>query len=258
MVDLPALWFSIWGLTTSQSCCVAGAHVMWFGALLVSSGEVWYTLLEPWASCQIRKIAGAHAPGMPGTFSPSSQVSDPDMHHGTCVTHVPWCKPGSLTSGFLWNWRGGGGGGRSRHSRRMRNLQFSVSGKRPMGQHTIFSIHVLLLGQWMHLRLRLPLLLLMIISCFSFVCYKASLISSGITGGPLMSTHSCVQIWWLLRKCGAYAGQKSTAGLSPSYHLRNHLTNTIYLEPITNEEIRKIIMSLKQGAPGYDEIKTIY
>ena len=59
----------------------------------------------PWASCQIRKIAGAHAPGMPGTFSPSPRVRDPDMHHGTCVTHVPWCMPGSLTSGFLWNWR---------------------------------------------------------------------------------------------------------------------------------------------------------
>ena len=63
--------------------------------------------LWPWASCQIRKIADAHAPGMPGTFSPSPQVSDPDMHHGTCVTHVPWCMPGSLTSGFLWNWRRG-------------------------------------------------------------------------------------------------------------------------------------------------------
>ena len=60
-----------------------------------------------WASYQIRKIAGAHAPGMPGTFSPSPQVSDPDMHHGTCVTHVPWCKPGSLTSGLLWNRRRG-------------------------------------------------------------------------------------------------------------------------------------------------------
>ena len=60
-----------------------------------------------WASCQIRKIAGAHAPGMPGMFSPSPQVSDPNMHHGTCVTHVPWCMPGSLTSGFLWNRRRG-------------------------------------------------------------------------------------------------------------------------------------------------------
>ena len=26
-------------------------------------------------------------------------VSDPGMHHGTCVTHVPWCMSGSLTSG---------------------------------------------------------------------------------------------------------------------------------------------------------------
>ena len=26
-------------------------------------------------------------------------VRDPDMHHGTCVTHVPWCKSGSLTRG---------------------------------------------------------------------------------------------------------------------------------------------------------------
>ena len=86
--------------------------------------------LTPWASYQIRKIAGAHAPGMPGTFSPSQQVSDPDMHHGTCVTHVPWCMPGSLTSGFLWNRRRGKK--RSRHSRRMRNLQFYVSGKRPI------------------------------------------------------------------------------------------------------------------------------
>ena len=26
-------------------------------------------------------------------------VSDPGMHHGTCVTHVPWCMSGSLTHG---------------------------------------------------------------------------------------------------------------------------------------------------------------
>ena len=75
------------------------------------------------------KLRDAHAPGMPGTFPPPSRVSDPDMHHGTCVTHVPWSMPGSLISGFLWNrWRGK----RSRHSRRMRNTHFYVSGKRPM------------------------------------------------------------------------------------------------------------------------------
>ena len=60
-----------------------------------------------WASCQIRKLAGAHAPGMPGTYSSLPRVSDPDLHHGTCVTHVPWCMPGSLTSGFLWSRRWG-------------------------------------------------------------------------------------------------------------------------------------------------------
>ena len=26
-------------------------------------------------------------------------VNDPNMHHGTCVMHVPWCMSGSLTSG---------------------------------------------------------------------------------------------------------------------------------------------------------------
>ena len=65
---------------------------------------------------------------MPGAFSPAPRVSDPDMHHGTCVTHVPLCIPGSLTSGVIWSrWRVK----RSRHSWRMRNPQFYVSGKRP-------------------------------------------------------------------------------------------------------------------------------
>ena len=69
--------------------------------------------------------------GLPGTFSPLPRVSDHDMHHGTCVTHVPGCMPGSLTSGFLWSrWRGK----RSRHSRRMHNPQFYVSTKRPMAE----------------------------------------------------------------------------------------------------------------------------
>ena len=71
----------------------------------------------------------AHAPGMPGTFSPPPRVSDPDMHRGTSLTHGPWCMSGSLTSDFLrsrWRVR------RSRHSRRMRNPQFYVSGKWPM------------------------------------------------------------------------------------------------------------------------------
>ena len=52
------------------------------------------------------KLLVTHAPGMPGMFTPPRRFSDPDMHHGTCVTHVSWYMPGSLTSGFLWNrWR---------------------------------------------------------------------------------------------------------------------------------------------------------
>ena len=67
----------------------------------------------------------AHAPDMPWTFTPPPRVSNPDMHHGTCVTHVPWCMPGSITDGFLRSRRRGK---RSRHSRRMRNPQSYVSG----------------------------------------------------------------------------------------------------------------------------------
>ena len=79
------------------------------------------------------KLRVAHAPGIPETFSPPLWVSDPDMHHGTCVTQGPWCMPGLLTSGFLWSrWRGK----RSRHSQRMCNPQFYVSGKRPMAMRS--------------------------------------------------------------------------------------------------------------------------
>ena len=58
-----------------------------------------------WASCQIRKIAGCACAGNAGNVFPGRRfrrkplVSDPGMHHGTCVTHVPWCMTGSLTCG---------------------------------------------------------------------------------------------------------------------------------------------------------------
>ena len=53
------------------------------------------------------KLWVAHVLGMLETFSPPPQVSVPDMHHGTYVTHVPWCMPGSLINGFLWLVGGG-------------------------------------------------------------------------------------------------------------------------------------------------------
>ena len=72
------------------------------------------------------KLRVAHAPGM---FSPLSRVSDPDLHHGTWATHVPCCMPGSLTSDFRWSRCRRK---RSRQSRRMRDPQIYLSGKRPI------------------------------------------------------------------------------------------------------------------------------
>ena len=63
-------------------------------------------------------------------------VSDPGMHHGTCVTHVLWCMSGLLSRP---QWRGK----HYRHPRRMRNPQFCVSGKRPM----VLNIQ----DEWVHL-----------------------------------------------------------------------------------------------------------
>ena len=53
----------------------------------------------------------------------------PDTGNTGNVTHMPWCMSGALISGFLWSrWRGK----HTRPSRRMRNPQFYVSGKRPI------------------------------------------------------------------------------------------------------------------------------
>ena len=103
-----------------------------FGFLFKSSNH------EPLA--RYIKLRVAHAPWMPLTFSLPLRVSNPDMHHGTCVTHVLLCMPGSLTSIFLWSrWRG---------KRSWRNQQFYVSGKRPMIRSIVFHFICLSVGQF--------------------------------------------------------------------------------------------------------------
>ena len=58
-----------------------------------------------WASYQIRKIACCACARNAGNVFPRRRlqgkplVSDHGMHHGTCVTHVPWYMSGSLTCG---------------------------------------------------------------------------------------------------------------------------------------------------------------
>ena len=77
--------------------------VIGLGFSLVSIESSWW--LIPWASYQIRKVAGYACAGNAGNVSPRRRlqrkplVNDPGMHHGTCVTHVPWCMSGSLTRG---------------------------------------------------------------------------------------------------------------------------------------------------------------
>ena len=75
------------------------ARQIWCACRCFVSGNIKGTC----ASYQIRNITGCACAGKAGTVSPHPRVSDPDMHHGTCVTHVPWCMPGPLTGSFLWN-----------------------------------------------------------------------------------------------------------------------------------------------------------
>ena len=58
--------------------------------------------LSTWTSCHICKIAGCACAGNAGDVFPAS-AGKRSRHYGTCVTHVPRCMPGSLTSGFLWS-----------------------------------------------------------------------------------------------------------------------------------------------------------
>ena len=86
-------------------------------------------LNDQWASYQIRKIAGCACARNAGNVFPCRQfqrkplVSDPGMHHSTCVPHVPWCMSGSLTCGD--------GGKRSR---RMRTRNFAYLARGPWHQ----------------------------------------------------------------------------------------------------------------------------
>ena len=123
----------------SYRCCVARLfHVP--NNMQMSIG---FVCVPKWASYQICKIVGCACSGNAGNVSPPPRVCDPDIHHGTCV---PWCMPGLLTSGFLWGWWLGK---RSRHSRRMRNPQSYVSGRRPVhrANNVIWMLQIHLLHQ---------------------------------------------------------------------------------------------------------------
>ena len=45
--------------------------------------------------------------------------------------------------------------------------------------------------------------------------------------------------------------------LSPLHFMGDPIKNSIYLCPVTSSEISEILRSLKNGAPGYDEISAV-
>ena len=104
-------------LTHEPTC--AGSNWVWITTYIPH--HLWnvFVLLTYGPLARCLKLRVAH---VPGTFSPPLRDSDPDMHHGKCVTHLPRCMSGSLTRGFLWNlwW-----GKRSPHPRCMCNPYFT-------------------------------------------------------------------------------------------------------------------------------------
>ena len=86
----------------STHYCVQKPYLMKIITLLANNGIHGSPCMLSWASCLIRKIVGCACTGNAGKVFPRRRlqrkplVSDPCVHHGTCVTHVPWCMSGSL------------------------------------------------------------------------------------------------------------------------------------------------------------------
>ena len=105
-------WWQLCWCDATKTCHEPGGHLCTFAegqcsafSHKVDIGNVCGCNTVPWASYQIRKIACCACAGNAGNVFPRHRlqrkplVSDPGMHHGTCVTHVPWCMSGSLTRG---------------------------------------------------------------------------------------------------------------------------------------------------------------
>ena len=99
-----------------------------------------WDLAQQWASYQICKITDGlrmrrefRKRLVRHRLQRKPLVSDSGMHHATCVTHVPWCmwdRYLAVAGKRFWH---------SRDSRRMRNPQFCVSGRRPMVKKSLIS-----------------------------------------------------------------------------------------------------------------------
>ena len=70
-----------------------------FGASEISTGKVSMCLLPDTQNYGMRMRLECRECFPHHRLQRKPLISDPGMHHGTCVTHVPWCMSGSLTRG---------------------------------------------------------------------------------------------------------------------------------------------------------------
>ena len=73
---------------------------VWFGAFLwLVDGTGCHGPLARYVNCGLRVRRECRERFPRHRFQRKPLVRDPGMHHGTCVSHVPWCMSGSLTRG---------------------------------------------------------------------------------------------------------------------------------------------------------------
>ena len=77
--------------------------MIWWKQIISGNFNMPLCCIPLWTSCQIRNIASYACTGNTGNVSSPPRVSHPGMHHGKCVTHVSWCMPWWLNSGYLWS-----------------------------------------------------------------------------------------------------------------------------------------------------------
>ena len=94
----------------------------------------------PWASCQKRKLAGCACSGNAGNVCPATDSKgNRKLSILACITARAWRTCRNPCREPKPRWRGK----RSRPSWRMRNPKFYVSGKRPMGDLTLYILIIL-------------------------------------------------------------------------------------------------------------------
>ena len=91
-------WWSFKNCATKQKAYVQHDGQTHQCHLLISD-TIWRIQFGVYENCGLCMHRGCRERFPRHRLKSKPLVSDPGMHHGTCVTHVPWCISGSLTRG---------------------------------------------------------------------------------------------------------------------------------------------------------------